>query len=149
VGISAVSTKAFNEAHAAPLRVPSAEYGREKAVPVLCQMCAHFCPANAYVKGGKVVRMEASPVHEYKGICGRSRAAVRALYSDDHITTPLIRTGERGEGKYRQASWEEALDLIGEKLKKLRDDGEPEKAINNRDRVVFMRFYYLPSFPFN
>ena len=85
MGISAVSTKPFNEAHAAPLRVPSAEYGREKAVPVLCQMCAQFCPANAYVKDGKVIRMEASPVHEYKGICGRSRAAVGALYNADRI----------------------------------------------------------------
>jgi anaerobic selenocysteine-containing dehydrogenase len=97
-------------------------------------MCAQFCPANAYVKDGKVIRLEASPVHEYHGTCGRSRAAVGALYNADRITTPLIRTGERGEGKFRQASWEEALDLIGEKLKKLRDDGEPEKV------VLFSRF---------
>jgi len=134
IGVSAVSTTLFQEADAAPLRVPSAEYGREKAVPVLCQMCAQFCPANAYVKDGKVIRLEASPVHEYHGTCGRSRAAVGALYNADRITTPLIRTGERGEGKFRQASWDEALDLIGEKLKKLRDDGEPEKV------VLFSRF---------
>jgi anaerobic selenocysteine-containing dehydrogenase len=63
IGISAVSANAINEAHATPLRVPSSEYGREKKVPVLCQMCAQFCPANAYVKDGKVIRMEASPVH--------------------------------------------------------------------------------------
>ena len=87
-----VSATLHQDANASPLRVPSAEYGREKAVPVLCQMCAQFCPANAFVKDGKVIRMEASPVHEYKGICGRSRAVVGALYSDDRITTPLIRT---------------------------------------------------------
>ncbi len=97
-------------------------------------MCAQLCPANAYIKDGKVIRLEASPVHEYQGTCGRSRAAVGALYNADRITTPLIRTGERGEGQFRQASWEEALDLVGEKLKKLRDDGEPEKA------VLFSRF---------
>jgi anaerobic selenocysteine-containing dehydrogenase len=134
MGVSAVSTTFFQEASAAPLRVPGSEYGREKKVPVLCQMCAQFCPANAYVKDGKVIRLEASPVHEYSGTCGRSRAAVGALYSADRITTPLIRTGERGEGKFRQASWGEALDLIGEKLKKLRDDGEAEKV------VLFSRF---------
>lgn len=134
VGVSAVSTQPFNEADATPLRVPKSEYGREKKVPVLCQMCAQFCPANAYVKDGKVIRMEASPVHEYKGICGRSRSAPAALYNDDRITTPLIRTGERGEGKFRKATWDEALDLIGDKLKKLRDDEEPEKV------VFFTRF---------
>ena len=95
IGISAVSTTLLPEAQAEPLRVPGAEYGREKKVPVLCQMCAQFCPANAYVKDGKVIRLEASPVHEYSGTCGRSRAAPGALYSADRITTPLIRTGER------------------------------------------------------
>ena len=134
IGVSAVSATLHQDANATPLRVPSAEYGREKKVPVLCQMCAQFCPANASVKDGKVIRMEASPVHEYKGICGRSRAVVGALYSDDRITKPLIRTGERGEGKFRSATWEEALDIIGEKLKQLRDDGEPEKV------VFFTRF---------
>lgn len=134
IGVSTVSTTLPKVVDASPLRVPRAEYGREKKVPVLCQMCAQFCPADATVKDGKVIRMEASPVHEYKAICGRSRAAVGALYSDDRITTPLIRTGDRGDGEYRQASWGEALDLIGKKLKKLRDDGEPEKV------VFFSRF---------
>lgn len=133
-GVSTFAAGSLSDIEAAPLRVPKAEYGREKKVPVLCQMCAQFCPANACVKDGKLIRMEASPVHEYQGICGRSRAAAAALYSDDRITTPLIRTGERGDGKYREASWEEALDLIGDKLKKLRDDGEPEKV------VFFTRF---------
>ena len=123
-----------NSRRSVPLGVPAAEYGREKKIPVLCQMCAQLCPANAYVKDGKVIRLDASPVHEYSGTCGRSRAAVGALYSADRITTLLIRTGERGEGKFREASWDEALDLIGAKLKKLRDDGEPEKV------VLFSRF---------
>ena len=87
IGISAVSTTFLHEAQAEPLRVPSAEYGREKKVPALCQMCAQYCPANAYVKDGKVIRLEASPVHEYARTCGRSRAAGGALYSADRITT--------------------------------------------------------------
>jgi anaerobic selenocysteine-containing dehydrogenase len=134
LGAAAGSAPLLQEAQAAPLRVPAGEYARETKVPVLCQMCAQFCPANAWVKDGKVIRVEPSPVHEYCGTCGRSRAAAGALYSADRITTPLIRIGERGEGKYREATWTEALDLIGEKLRKLRDDGEPEKA------VLFSRF---------
>jgi hypothetical protein len=35
IGVSAVSTTPFHEAHAAPLRVPGAEYGREQKVPVI------------------------------------------------------------------------------------------------------------------
>ena len=62
-GITALSAIPSRQAHAAPLRVPGAEYGREKKVPVMCQMCAQFCPANACVKDGKVIRLEFSPVH--------------------------------------------------------------------------------------
>ena len=91
IGVSAVSTKAFNDAHASPLRVPSSEYGREKVVPVLCEMCAQRCPANAYVKDGKVVRMEASPVHEYKlaGIKPEQTSAekVEPSVDEEELTT--------------------------------------------------------------
>ena len=33
-------------------------------------------------------------------------------YDPDRVLTPLIRVGKRGEGKFRKASWEEALDLV-------------------------------------
>ena len=86
-----VSATLYQDANAEPLRVPSAEYGREKAVPVLCQMCAQFCPANAYVKDGKVVRMEASPVHEYKltGIKPEQTSAekVEPSVDEEELTT--------------------------------------------------------------
>jgi len=32
------------------------------------------------------------------------------------VVAPLIRVGERGEGKFRQASWDEAINLIAQKL---------------------------------
>ncbi len=129
-----------SDANAKPLHVPGSEYGREKKVSVLCQMCAQHCPAFAYVKDGKVIRLEANPVHEYHGICGRSRAAVAALYSEDRIKTPLIRTGERGKGEFRQATWDEALDYIADKMKALRKQ-------NKADRVVyFQRFTSAPKY---
>lgn len=129
-----------NNASAEPLHVPDSEYGRERKVSVLCQMCAQHCPAFAYVKNGKVIRLEANPVHEYHGICGRARAAVAALYSEDRIKTPLIRTGKRGDGKFREATWEEALDRIADKMVAL-------KKANKADRVVyFPRFTSAPKY---
>jgi anaerobic selenocysteine-containing dehydrogenase len=103
-------------------------------------MCAQHCPAFAYVKDGKVIRLESNPVHEYHGVCGRARAAVAALYSEDRIKTPLIRTGERGKGEFRQATWDEALDTIADKMKALRKE-------NKADRVVyFPRFTAAPKY---
>ena len=141
LGVSGVAFLTDNpDANAKPLHVPASEYGREKKVSVLCQMCAQHCPAFAYVKDGKVIRLEANPVHEYYGICGRARAAVAALYSEDRIKTPLIRTGERGDGEFRQATWNEALDHIAYQMKKLRKQ-------NKADRVVyFPRFTSAPKY---
>lgn len=134
LGATGALLAAGQEAAATPLHVPDSEYAREKGVPVLCQMCAQHCPATAWVKEGKVVRLEASRVHQNWGTCGRARAAVSALYSEDRIKTPLIRTGERGKGEFRKASWDEALDLVAGKMKALRDAGKADRA------VLFSRF---------
>ena len=40
------------------------------------------------------------------------------LYGEERIKRPLIRVGERGEGKFRECSWEEAVDKAAELLKK-------------------------------
>ncbi len=37
------------------------------------------------------------------------------VYSPQRITTPLVRTGAKGEGIFRTATWEEALTLVAEK----------------------------------
>jgi anaerobic selenocysteine-containing dehydrogenase len=97
-------------------------------------MCHQFCPANATVKDGKVIGWKPARCTNTRESAAARARRPGALYSDDRITTPLIRTGERGEGKFRKASWQEALDLVGRKLKKLRDDDEPEKV------VLFSRF---------
>lgn len=45
----------------------------------------------------------------------------KTLYAEDRIKTPLIRTGNRGSGKFRQATWEEALDTTVGMLEKIRE----------------------------
>ncbi len=53
--------------------------------------------------------------------CLRGMAMTHIIYGPDRIKTPLIRVGERGEGKWRVASWDEALDTIADKMKEIRD----------------------------
>lgn len=40
-----------------------------------------------------------------------------ALYSSERLTKPLIRTGDRGSGDFREIPWDEALDIAAEKLR--------------------------------
>ncbi len=51
------------------------------------------------------------------------------VYHQDRLTKPLKRVGERGEGKWEEISWDEALDLIEEKLGKIREDFGPESVV--------------------
>ncbi|MBV5278510.1 MAG: molybdopterin-dependent oxidoreductase [Campylobacteraceae bacterium] len=108
--------------------VTQVDFGIEKKVPLLCRMCAQFCPMIATVRDGKIVRMEANMDTPYGGICGRGRAAMGALYDPDRIKTPLIRVGERGEGKFRKASWDEALDLVSHKLKAIEVENDQKSV---------------------
>jgi anaerobic selenocysteine-containing dehydrogenase len=50
-------------------------------------------------------------------------------YHPNRLTTPLKRAGARGEGKWEEISWEEAFDLIEERMKKIRMDYGPESMI--------------------
>jgi anaerobic selenocysteine-containing dehydrogenase len=77
-----------------------------------------------FVREGRLVRVESNKLSSYAGICARGRAATGALYNPDRIKTPLIRVGERGEGKFRRATWEEVIDLVSSKMKALRDSGD-------------------------
>ena len=108
--------------------VTAADFGIEKKVPLLCHMCAQYCPMLATVRDGKIIRIEANMGTPYGGICGRGRSAMGALYDPDRIKTPLIRVGERGEGKFRQASWDEALDLVANKLKEVANEGDQKSV---------------------
>ncbi len=120
VAVSSIGGSLAKEAHAETTQV---NYGIEKSVPFQCRMCAQFCPMEGSVRDGRLVRIRANQKTPYPSICARGRAAVAALYNPDRIKYPLIRTGERGSNEWRQASWEEALDLVATKMIELRQAG--------------------------
>ena len=92
-------------------------------IPSICEMCFWRCGILGQVEAGKLVGLRGNPDHPLsKGhLCARGNAGW-LLHSDpDRLTHPLIRTGARGEGKFRQASWDEALDLVATRMLKIRE----------------------------
>ncbi len=87
----------------------------------LCFMCSDRCPIRVFTENGQVKWIEGNPyVPGMEGsVCARGAASTALLYDTERLQTPLIRTGPRGSGKWRRASWDEALDMVGEKLKKI------------------------------
>jgi thiosulfate reductase/polysulfide reductase chain A len=102
--------------------------GTEKVVTSVCEMCTVRCPILVRVRDGKVMRIEGNPKEKStKGaICARGNAGISLLEDPDRVRTPLIRVGERGEGKFRKASWEEAYRYIAERLIAVRKQYGPQ-----------------------
>ncbi|MBN2358398.1 MAG: molybdopterin-dependent oxidoreductase [Deltaproteobacteria bacterium] len=96
-------------------RRPEARCGAELCdeIPSLCDLCFWRCGIRAKVKDGRIIRIEGNPDHPRSGgrLCARG-AAGRAVVDDpDRLRFPLLRVGERGEGKWKRISWDEALGL--------------------------------------
>ena len=83
--------------------------------------CHHDCPDSCgwqvTVKGGVAVKMRGNPAHPYSAgeLCPKVNHFVERVYSPQRITTPLVRDGAKGEGIFREATWEEALALVAQK----------------------------------
>jgi len=101
-----------------------------KKVPTVCEMCVNKCAAIAQVKKGVVVKLDPNPYFPKSRnmLCARGDAGIHALYDPDRLKYPLIRIGERGDGQYRRASWDEAYDFIEKKLVKILDEEKDNRS---------------------
>ncbi|MCP4714777.1 MAG: molybdopterin-dependent oxidoreductase, partial [Deltaproteobacteria bacterium] len=82
-----------------------------------CHDCGGRCVLKAHVKDGRVIRIESDTGEDPQiRACMRGRAYRQRLYSPDRLQTPLKRIGEKGEGKFKPISWEEALTEIAGKM---------------------------------
>jgi anaerobic selenocysteine-containing dehydrogenase len=93
--------------------------------------CHGSCGVLAYVKGGRLVKVEGDPDHPWNQgrLCSRCLAMTQYVYHPDRLTRPLKRVGRRGEGKWQPISWDEAFDLIEQRMKKIREESGPESVI--------------------
>ncbi len=100
----------------------------EKIVPTFCELCFWKCGVLAHVKDGKVTKLKGNPMHPLSRgkLCPRGTGGVEALYDPDRLKKPLIRTQKRGEQVFREASWEEALGHIAEKMQGIKEKHGPE-----------------------
>ena len=93
--------------------------------------CHGTCGVLAHIKNGKLVKIEGDPEHPWNQgrICARCLAMTQYVYHPDRLTRPLKRVGERGEGKWQAISWDEAYDLIEEKMGGIREKYGPESVV--------------------
>ena len=93
-------------------------------VRTTCPYCGVGCQQWLHVKDGKIVKVtgveDGSP---NKGrLCVKGRFGYDFIYSEERLTTPLIREGDT----FREASWDEALDLVANKFKQIIKESGPD-----------------------
>jgi len=119
----------------------------------MCEMCVWRCGLIAKVKDGRVVKLDGNPEHPHSHgkLCPRGQSGLMNTYDPDRVLTPLIRVGKRGEGLFRKASWDEALDLTASKMIEIKQQYGPEAMVfsstHNLSQVQFENLLYAYGSP--
>ena len=94
-----------------------------KLVRTVCAPnCTNSCGQLVHVKDGRIVKVEPAefPDPRYNRICLKGISnALQRTYSPDRVKYPMLRVGERGEGKWKRISWDEAYDYLAKKIKEI------------------------------
>lgn len=102
-------------------------------VPNVCRMCTAGCSILVRVRDGKPERIMGNPragMLNASAVCARGNMGILRVMSPDRPRAPLVRTsGSRGSWGFREASWDEAITRAAEALRKIREEGRPDKLI--------------------
>jgi len=102
--------------------VDTAPHVSEEIKRTTCYMCACRCGIEVHLDGGKVRYIGGNRNHPTnRGVlCGKGSAGIMQHYSPARLRKPLLRTGDRGSGEFREIEWDEALKIATDRLATIR-----------------------------
>ena len=116
-----------------------------KKVRTTCSYCGVGCQLYLHVEENKVVKVtgvEDVPPN-YGSLCVKGRFGFNFIHSEERLTTPLIRK----EGELQEATWDEALDLVADRFKDIRDTSGPDSlAVLTSARITNEENYIAHKF---
>tara|TARA_R110002020_G_scaffold18931_31_gene65557 strand:+ start:650 stop:2788 length:2139 start_codon:yes stop_codon:yes gene_type:complete len=108
---------------ATPLKAGSLSSGA--ATVIGHSACPHDCPSTCALEvellaHNRIGRVRGDPANSYTAgvICAKVARYAERIHHPDRLLKPLIRAGAKGEGQWKEASFEAALDLIAEKFER-------------------------------
>jgi anaerobic selenocysteine-containing dehydrogenase len=85
--------------------------------------CPHDCPSTCaldieILAPDRIGRVYGARDNNYTAgvICAKVRRYAERVHHPDRLLKPLVRAGGKGEGRWKESSWEAALDLVAEKF---------------------------------
>tara|TARA_R110002020_G_scaffold16871_18_gene59594 strand:- start:1513 stop:4332 length:2820 start_codon:yes stop_codon:yes gene_type:complete len=114
-----------------------------------CYMCACRCGINVHIRDDKVRYIEGNRDHPVnRGVlCAKGSAGIMQHYSPARLRAPMIRSGPRGSGEFREISWEEALQTAVDWLGPIREN-DPKKLafFTGRDQSQSLTSWWAQQF---
>ena len=102
-------------------------------VPTTCFNCESACGLLAYVDRDTLTvrKFEGNPEHPASRgrNCAKGPATLNQVNDPDRILYPLQRVGKRGEGRWTQVSWDDALNDIAGRIRKAIQEGRPNEVM--------------------
>ena len=91
-----------------------------------CSLCPGGCGISVRKVDNRAIKIEGKAGHPVNdgSICLLGLSGLQLLYGPTRIKSPRKRVGERGEGRWQNISWSEAIAMLAEKLGDIRDKGE-------------------------
>lgn len=122
-------------------------------IPTTCGLCYSVCALKVHRVDGQVVKIEGNPESATNRgrLCPRGVSGIMALYDPNRVNVPLKRTNpQKGldiDPGWVEISWDEALDIVAERLAKIRQD-DPRKllltgTVTTQDEVPFTKLFTM------
>lgn len=115
-----------------------------KEVDTVCAYCGTGCNITLHVSRNEIIRVTSKKDTWNEGwLCVKGRFGYKFINSRDRLTKPLIKKN----GKFEEASWDEALDLIASKLRDIKSKhgadaigGLSSARCTNEENYLFQKF---------
>jgi len=94
-----------------------------KTIKSICFECHSRCGVLLEVKDKKLIGIKGDKDHPFSNgyLCPKGKACMEIIYHPERITKPLVKMNNRGEGQFKAVFWEEALDIISQRLLEIRE----------------------------
>ena len=98
--------------------------------------CPDTCAWQIEVEDGRAVRMRGRKDHPYTrgSLCGKVNRYLDAVYAPDRLTVPLRRVGAKGDGRFQEIDWDEAITTED---REILESTDPDACIGTRRRQEF------------
>ena len=116
-----------------------------------CYMCACRCGIKVTLERGQVRFIQGNPNHPVnRGVlCAKGNAGIMKQMSPAKLDGPLRRKpgSERGAGEFERISWDEALDMLTQRLRRIRETDPRQLAYyTGRDQMQALTGLWAQQF---